>query len=168
LSSSIEASRQAHFEALPSPVLVLRLGRSVKDVAADGIAKISKPVQFAPELEIPLGMIFSFVSTVPARPRISHGSVGPEIMAPISGEYAEPVHYKLYRVLRHHSESAGSGHYAVDALHPDGESGSAEARLHIDDEAVSVVRHDDVFDNERVDDECVYMLFYCRTAPSQT
>jgi ubiquitin carboxyl-terminal hydrolase 10 len=87
---------------------------------------------------------------------------------PFPGTHAEPVHYKLYRVLRHHSESAGSGHYAVDALHPDGECGSAEARLHIDDEAVSVVRHDNVFDNERVADECVYMLFYCRTAPSQT
>ena len=60
-------------------------------------------------------------------------------MAPVSGEYAEPVHYKLYGVLCHRSESAGIGHYTVDALHPDGESGSAEARLHIDDEAVSVV-----------------------------
>jgi hypothetical protein len=36
---------------------------------------------------------------------------------------------------------------------------------------VSALRHDDVFrgqGNEWVDDRCVYMLFYCRTAPTQT
>jgi hypothetical protein len=41
--------------------------------------------------------------------------------------------------------------------------------LHIDDEAVSVVRHEDVFGshrNEQVDHQCAYMLFYCRTAGS--
>jgi ubiquitin carboxyl-terminal hydrolase 10 len=48
-------------EVLP-PVLVLHLKRFLYDAAADGIVKISKPVRFAPELEIPLGMIFSFVS----------------------------------------------------------------------------------------------------------
>jgi hypothetical protein len=35
---------------------------------------------------------------------------------------------------------------------------------------VKEVRHEDVFgghDNERVDGRCAYMLFYCRTAPSQ-
>jgi hypothetical protein len=43
--------------------------------------------------------------------------------------------------------------------------------LHIDDEAVSTVRYEDVFgnhENERVDDGCAYMLFYCRTASTQT
>ena len=56
-----EASQQVLIKALPS-VLVLHLKRFLYDVAAGGIVKISKPVQFAPELEIPLGTIFSFVS----------------------------------------------------------------------------------------------------------
>jgi ubiquitin carboxyl-terminal hydrolase 10 len=83
---------------------------------------------------------------------------------------AELAHYKLYGVLYHHGESAGSGHYTVDVLHPNGDSDSGEAWLHIDDETVSAVRHEDVFgdhDNERVDDRCAYMLFYSRTGPTQ-
>ena len=97
--------------------------------------------------------------------------VGPEMMAPVSGKSVEPVHYKLYGVLYHHGESASSRHYTVDVLHPNGESGGGEAWLHIDDETVSAVRHEDVFgghDNERVNDQCAYMLFYCRTIPTQT
>jgi ubiquitin carboxyl-terminal hydrolase 10 len=148
-SSSMEASKQVLFESLP-PVLVLHLGCSMDDAAVDGIVKITKAIQLAPELEIPL-----------------------EIMAPVSGRSAEPVpvHYKLYGVLYHHGESTGSGHYTVDVLHPSGVDGSGEAWLHIDDEAVSTVRHEDMFgghDNERVDDQCAYMLLYCRTAPTQT
>jgi ubiquitin carboxyl-terminal hydrolase 10 len=77
------------------------------------------------------------------------------------------VHYKLYGVLYHHGESAGSGHYTVDVLHPNGDSADGEAWLHIDDEDVGAVRHGSA-DNERVDDGCAYMLFYCRTAPTQT
>ena len=92
-------------------------------------------------------------------------------MAPVSGKSAEPVHYRLYGVLYHHGESAGCGHYTVDVLHQNEDSGSGESWLHIDDEAVGAVRHDDVFgghNNERVDDGCAYMLFYCRAAPTQT
>jgi ubiquitin carboxyl-terminal hydrolase 10 len=90
---------------------------------------------------------------------------------PVSGKSAEPVHYKLYGVLYHHGESANSGHYTANVLHRNEDSGSGEGWLHIDDEAVSTVRHKDVFggdDNERVDDRCAYMLFYCRTAASRT
>jgi ubiquitin carboxyl-terminal hydrolase 10 len=58
-----EASQQVLIEALPS-ALVLHLKRFLYDVAADGIVKVSKPVQFAPKLEIPLGTIFSLVSLV--------------------------------------------------------------------------------------------------------
>ena len=92
-------------------------------------------------------------------------------MAPVSGKSAEPVHYKLYGVLYHHGESASSGHYTVDVLHPNGDSSGGEAWLHIDDETVSAVRHEDMFgghDNERVNDQCAYMLLYCRTTPTQT
>jgi ubiquitin carboxyl-terminal hydrolase 10 len=92
-------------------------------------------------------------------------------MIPVAGKSLEPACYKLYGVLYHHGESAGCGHYTVDVLHPNGDSGSEEAWLRIDDEAVSAVAHEDVFgghDNERVDDRCVYMLFYYRTAPSRT
>ena len=62
-SSSSEASQQVHIEVFPS-VLVLCLKRLVYNVAADGIAEINKPIQFEPELEIPLGTIFLFVSPV--------------------------------------------------------------------------------------------------------
>ena len=51
-------SQQVLIEVLPS-VLVLHLKRFLYDVVADGIVKISKPVRFAPELEIPLGTVFS-------------------------------------------------------------------------------------------------------------
>ena len=91
-------------------------------------------------------------------------------MAPISGRSVEPAHYKLYGVLYHHGESAGSGHYSVDVLHPNGETSSGESWMHIDDEVVSAVRHEDVFgghDNEWVNERCAYMLFYCRTARDQ-
>ena len=60
-SNSSEASREILLESLP-PVLVLHLERFLYDTAADGIVKITKPVHFAPELEIPLGAIISFVS----------------------------------------------------------------------------------------------------------
>ena len=93
-------------------------------------------------------------------------------MAVITGKWVENVRYKLYGVLYHHGESAGSGHYTVDVLHPNGLNGgyssrnSGETWLHMDDENVSPVGHEDVFgghNNERVDDDmCAYMLFYCR------
>jgi ubiquitin carboxyl-terminal hydrolase 10 len=97
-------------------------------------------------------------------------------MAPVSGKSkgksadSESVYYKLYGVLYHHGESAGSRHYTVDVLHPNGDDGDEEVWLHIDDEVVSAVRHEDVFegqDNERVDNRCAYMLLYCRTGPTQ-
>ena len=59
-------------EVLP-PVLVLHLKRFLYDVAADSLVKISKPVQFAPELEIPLGTIFSFASPVLAKAKNNLG-----------------------------------------------------------------------------------------------
>jgi ubiquitin carboxyl-terminal hydrolase 10 len=105
------------------------------------------------------------------------GSVGPEMMAPAADNSTETVHYKLYGVLYHHGESAGGGHYTVDVLHPNGDrdngSGELESWLHIDDEAVSAVRHEDVFGgngNERpgTEERCAYMLFYCRTGPALT
>jgi ubiquitin C-terminal hydrolase len=91
-------------------------------------------------------------------------------MAPIAGKSAEAVHYKLSGVLHSNGETASSGHYTVDVLHPNGDCGSGEVWLNIDDEAVRAVRHEDVFvgrDNGQVDDRCACMLFYCRT-PTQT
>ncbi|KAH9987821.1 hypothetical protein BJV77DRAFT_770711 [Russula vinacea] len=139
-----EGSQQVLIETLP-PILVLHLKRFLYDAAADGIVKISKPVRFAPEFEIPL-----------------------ETIASVSGKSVEPARYKLYGVLYHHGESADSGHYTVDVLHPNEDSSGGDGWLHIDDEAVRVVRPEDVFgvhDNEQVDDRCAYMLFYCHTTP---
>ena len=92
-------------------------------------------------------------------------------MAPVSVKFGGPVHYRLYGVLYHHGESAGSGHYTVDLLHLNEDGGSGEAWLRIDNEAVGVVRHEDVFgngENECVDDRCICMLLYCRTTPIRT
>lgn len=97
-------------------------------------------------------------------------------MAPVVGKSAKPVHYKLCGVLYHrgHSESAaGSRHYSVDVLHPNlnGDSDSGEAWLHIGDNAVSVVQHEEMFgghDFDRSDDQCAHMLFYCRIASART
>ena len=165
-SSSFEASQQLQIEALP-PVLVLHLERFLYDATADGIVKIRKPVRLAPELEISLGMIF-FASFVP-RLRIPGGSICSGVTAPIAEKSAELVNYRLCGVLYHHGESASGGHYTIDVLHQNGDSGSGEAWLHIDDESVKAVRHEDVFgghDSEQADDRCAYILFYCRTAPA--
>jgi hypothetical protein len=58
-SSDSEASQQVLIEALPS-VLVLHLERFLYDVAAGGIVKVSKAIQFAPELKNLHGTIISF------------------------------------------------------------------------------------------------------------
>ena len=92
-------------------------------------------------------------------------------MVPDAEKPAEPVHYKLYGVLYHHGESTDSGHYSVDVLHQNGCSRSGEAWLHIDDEVVRALRHEDVFgshNNEHEDDQCAYMLFYCCIAEART
>jgi hypothetical protein len=63
-SGQSKASQQVTvlIEALP-PVLVLHLKRFLYDAATGGLVKIDKPVQFSPELEIPLGAIsFSYPS----------------------------------------------------------------------------------------------------------
>jgi ubiquitin carboxyl-terminal hydrolase 10 len=83
-------------------------------------------------------------------------------MSPASGKAAETVHYKLYGVLYHHGESAGSGHYTVDVLH-NGGGGGGDSWLHIGDEAVNVLQHEEVFaghGDRNGDDRCAYMLFY--------
>ena len=91
-------------------------------------------------------------------------------MTPVSRKSAELMNYKLYGVLYHHGESASSGHCTVDVLHRDEDGRGGEAWLHIDDEAMNAVKHEDVFGvhgNEPEDDRCAYMLFYCRTAPAR-
>ncbi|KAF8495926.1 hypothetical protein F5888DRAFT_1924941 [Russula emetica] len=130
-------------EALP-PVLVLHLKRFSYDEATGGVVETSKPVQLSPGLEIP-----------------------PDIMAPTAGQSEVPARYTLYAVLYHHGGSASGGHNTVDVLHPN----AHETWLHIDDEGVSTVRHEDVFgrnQNEWADDRCAYLLFYRRTTSTQT
>jgi len=89
-------------------------------------------------------------------------------MVPTVRQPANPAHYTLCGVLYHHGESAGGGHYTVDVLHPpNGDGDTGKVWLHIDDEAVSAVRHEDVF-GEHADERCAYLLFYCRTSPKDT
>ena len=56
-SGSGEASQEVLIEALPS-ILVLHLKRFLYDTATRGVVKIGKPVQFGPDLDIPLGTLF--------------------------------------------------------------------------------------------------------------
>ena len=60
-----DSSHQVLIEALP-PILVLHLKRFRYDAAAGGVNKIGKSIQFASELEIPLGMIFTFLAAAGA------------------------------------------------------------------------------------------------------
>ena len=160
-------------EALP-PVLVLHLKRFRYDVAAGGVIKIGKAVQFSPELDIPFGTLFIFT---PAKPRlkISRDLVISDITVPTAEQPAKPAHYTLCGVLYRHGESAGGGHYKVDVLHPNGGGDAGEVWLHINDKAISPVRNEDVFgkhgtgSTERAARErCAYLLFYCRTSPKDT
>ena len=93
-------------------------------------------------------------------------------MVPTAGGPAVPARYALHGVLYHHDTSASGGHYTVDVLDPN-THGHNEAWLHINDEIVSRVQQEDVFgghNNEWTDDrcQCAYLLFYCRTASTQT
>ena len=56
---------QVLIEALP-PVLVLHLDRVRYDAAAGCLIKIRKSIQLAPEFEIPLGTIFTFLAAAEA------------------------------------------------------------------------------------------------------
>jgi hypothetical protein len=77
-----DVTQQVQIEALPS-VLVLHLKRFLYDAAADGIVKVSKPVLFAPELEIPLGTFFFFFRFTGDQAK---NPSCPEIMAPVAGK----------------------------------------------------------------------------------
>jgi hypothetical protein len=68
-------------------------------------------------------------------------------MVPTSQRPSEPPHYKLYGVLYHHSESAGSGHCTVDVavLHSNGDGDAGEVWLHVNEEVVTWLRHEDMF-----------------------
>ena len=160
------AIQQVLIDALP-PVLVLHLNRVRYNVAASSIVKIGKSIQLTPELEIPLGTISTFLRQL--RLRILRDIVISDIMVPNAQRPSEPPHYKLYGVLYHHGESAGSGHYTVDVLHPNRDGDTGEVWLHVDDEAVSPMQHEDMFGekgtDQAVDERCAYLLFYCRISP---
>ena len=100
--------------------------------------------------------------------RISGGLVCPDIMTPTARQSKQPTCYTLHGVLYHHGVSESEGRYTIDVLHPNRNN---EVWLHIDDETVSAVRHEDVFrtnEDKRADDRCSYMLFYCRKALTGT
>ena len=93
-------------------------------------------------------------------------------MVPNAQQPSEPPHYKLYGVLYHHGNSAGGGHYTIDVLHPDRDGNTGEDWLHIDNEVVTPMGHEDVFGEHSTDrvakEQCAYLLFYCRTSPIGT
>ncbi|KAH9986332.1 hypothetical protein BJV74DRAFT_538642 [Russula compacta] len=138
------STEQVLIKTLP-PLLVLHLVRFQRGTDAGDTVKIGKPIQFLPELEIPTGHM---ASTAPGA--------------------AQPARYTLLGVLYHHGESAGSGHYTVDVVHPN-QDGLGKAWLRINDDMVNEVGHDVVFDGhdeERADGRCAYMLVYRRAAPA--
>ena len=96
-------------------------------------------------------------------------------MVPTARQPTKPAHYLLCGVLYHHGESVGGGHYTVDVLHPNEDGDAGEVWLHIDDEAVSPMRDEDVFGEHgtgstgrAADERFAYLLFYCRTSPNGT
>ena len=132
-------------EVLP-PVLVLHLKRISYDEATGGSVKTSKPIQLFPGLEIPSGTISSFI--------FPHGSKA-ENLSWLSRFRYDGTHCWTTRM-------AGALHTVWSALRGD-------VRLRVDDETVSMLRHEDVFgrhEDERVDDQCACLLFssYRRTA----
>ncbi|CAA7271095.1 unnamed protein product [Cyclocybe aegerita] len=140
---TIEAHQQVLIEALP-PILVLHMKRFCYDAASGAVVKVGKHVSFGPELEI-----------------------GPDVMVPAAKK--QPTRYKLFGALYHHGQSASGGHYTLDVLHPNrypSTNPTAKPRegwVRIDDELVSDVRPDDVFNApERDDSRCAYLLFYRR------
>ncbi|KAI0272065.1 hypothetical protein BGY98DRAFT_1179226 [Russula aff. rugulosa BPL654] len=144
-TSSLIRSSLFKTPSCASPIcFVLHLNRVRYDATVGGLMKIEKSIQFGPELEIPLPMLNTSL--------FGHF------------RHYEPPHYKLYGVLYHHGESAGSGHYTVDLLHPNGDGGTEEYWLHIDNEAVSPMRHEDVFGEHGAERAAAYLLFYCRTS----
>ncbi|KAI0266277.1 hypothetical protein BGY98DRAFT_1181250 [Russula aff. rugulosa BPL654] len=64
---------------------------------------------------------YDFHLLAAAESKILRDLVISDIMVPNVQRPSEPPHYKLYGVLYHHGESADSGHYTVDVLHPNGE-----------------------------------------------
>lgn len=56
--ATLDATQTVHIDALP-PILILHLKRFLYDVSAGGVAKVSKQVSFASELDVPSGMVFS-------------------------------------------------------------------------------------------------------------
>ena len=161
-----DSSQQVLIEALP-PVLVLHIKRFEYDAVVGDIRKIGKSIRFKPDLEIPLGAIFTFLAGH-QRLRIICFVIS-DIMVPNA---QRPPRYKLYGLLYHHGKSAGSGHYTVDVLHPNGDGNTGKDWLHIDDEVVTRIGHKDVFGEhgtERAANErCAYLLFYCRTSSIDT
>ena len=92
-------------------------------------------------------------------------------MVPNAQRPSSSPQYKLYGVLYHHGESVGSGHYTVDVLHPNGDGDTGDVWLHIDDEVVTRMGHEDVFGEHGewvTEERCAYLLFYCRTSPVAT
>ncbi|KAF9447579.1 cysteine proteinase [Macrolepiota fuliginosa MF-IS2] len=136
----IDASQKVLVEALP-PVLVLHVKRFCYDTTVGGVVKVMKQIRFDPELEI-----------------------GADMMAP-TGKRLQATKYRLFGALYHHGHSASGGHYTLDVLHPNRYPGAKlkEGWVRIDDELVSDVRPEDVFDAwEKDETRNAYLLFYKR------
>ncbi|KAK0482621.1 hypothetical protein IW261DRAFT_1468778 [Armillaria novae-zelandiae] len=141
---AVEASQQVLIEALP-PILILHIKRFHFDTEFSGVMKVGKQVRFGPELEI-----------------------GPELMSPTVRK-SQGVRYMLFGAVYHHGVSASGGHYTLDVLHPHRYPSFSpnvkprEGWIRIDDELVSDVRNEDVFDAwDRDDARTAYLLFYRR------
>ncbi|KAK0211277.1 hypothetical protein DFS33DRAFT_1251525 [Desarmillaria ectypa] len=141
---AVEASQQVLIEALP-PILILHIKRFHFDTEFGGVVKVGKQVRFGPELEI-----------------------RPELMSPTVRK-GQSVRYRLFGAVYHHGVSASGGHYTLDVLHPhrypsfNPSVKPREGWIRIDDELVSDVRNEDVFEAwDRDDARTAYLLFYRR------
>lgn len=138
--SVLDANQQVLLESMPS-VLVLHMKRFCYDTTVSGVVKVAKHIRFGPELQIGTDLL-----SLHARPR-------------------QATRYKLFGVIYHHGVSAGGGHYTLDILHPGRYGAGKEGWVRVDDELVSDVGMQDVFDSDdRDNNRCAYLLFYRRVA----
>ncbi|KAI0269582.1 hypothetical protein BGY98DRAFT_1101095 [Russula aff. rugulosa BPL654] len=117
--------------------------QSGEQVSTSGLGNASQQVL----IEALPPVLFSITVTVSNTmwPQEEDRKVDP--VGPRTRNHTRATLLQAYGVLYHHSESAGSGHYTVDVdvLHSNRDGDTGEVWLHVNDDAVTWLRHEDVF-----------------------